>query len=98
MLSLDGDEPLHVPTLPQDMRKPPLMVLGDVDGEELADAEPGAQEGGNERMVPESLGGAAAYPGTEGLGRATTATVVHCTMGVIVSDFFLTKLMLMLFW
>src|ERR687891_2071346 len=36
--------------------------------------------------------------GTEGLGRATTATVVHCTMGVIISDFFLTKLMLMLFW
>jgi len=36
--------------------------------------------------------------GTEGLGRATTATVVHCTMGIIVSDFFLTKLMLMLFW
>src|SRR5215470_17389390 len=30
--------------------------------------------------------------GTEGLGRATTATVVHVTMGVIVSDFFLTKL------
>jgi phospholipid/cholesterol/gamma-HCH transport system permease protein len=36
--------------------------------------------------------------GTEGLGRATTATVVHVTMGVIVSDFFLTKLFLMLFW
>src|SRR6267142_358100 len=36
--------------------------------------------------------------GTEGLGRATTATVVHCTMGVIISDFFLTKLMLMIFW
>jgi phospholipid/cholesterol/gamma-HCH transport system permease protein len=36
--------------------------------------------------------------GTEGLGRATTATVVHCTMAVIVSDFFLTKLMLMIFW
>jgi phospholipid/cholesterol/gamma-HCH transport system permease protein len=36
--------------------------------------------------------------GTEGRGRATTATVVHCTMGIIVSDFFLTKLMLMLFW
>src|ERR671937_3063262 len=36
--------------------------------------------------------------GTEGLGRATTATVVHVTMAVIVSDFFLTKLMLMLFW
>jgi phospholipid/cholesterol/gamma-HCH transport system permease protein len=36
--------------------------------------------------------------GTEGLGRATTATVVHVTMGVIVSDFFLTKLLLMLFW
>src|SRR5256712_3821540 len=36
--------------------------------------------------------------GTEGLGRATTATVVHVTMGVIVSDFFLTKLILILFW
>jgi phospholipid/cholesterol/gamma-HCH transport system permease protein len=36
--------------------------------------------------------------GTEGLGRATTATVVHVTMSVIVSDFFLTKLMLMIFW
>jgi phospholipid/cholesterol/gamma-HCH transport system permease protein len=36
--------------------------------------------------------------GTEGLGRATTATVVQVTMSVIISDFFLTKLMLMLFW
>jgi phospholipid/cholesterol/gamma-HCH transport system permease protein len=36
--------------------------------------------------------------GTEGLGRATTATVVHVTMAVIVSDFFLTKVFLMLFW
>ncbi len=36
--------------------------------------------------------------GTEGLGRATTATVVHVTMGVIVSDFFLTKLFLILWW
>ena len=36
--------------------------------------------------------------GTEGLGRATTATVVQVTMGVIVSDFFLTKLFLILFW
>jgi phospholipid/cholesterol/gamma-HCH transport system permease protein len=36
--------------------------------------------------------------GTEGLGRATTATVVHVTMGVIISDFFLTKLFLILFW
>jgi phospholipid/cholesterol/gamma-HCH transport system permease protein len=36
--------------------------------------------------------------GTEGLGRATTATVVQVTMGVIVSDFFLTKLFLSLFW
>jgi phospholipid/cholesterol/gamma-HCH transport system permease protein len=42
--------------------------------------------------------GLATEGGTEGLGRATTATVVHVTMGVIVSDFFLTKLMLMLFW
>jgi len=36
--------------------------------------------------------------GTEGLGRATTNTVVHVTMGVIVADFFLTKILLMLFW
>ena len=36
--------------------------------------------------------------GTQGLGRATTATVVQVTMGVIVSDFFLTKLLLILFW
>ena len=36
--------------------------------------------------------------GTEGLGQATTATVVHVAMGVIISDFFLTKLFLMLFW
>src|SRR5207245_9014351 len=35
--------------------------------------------------------------GTEGLGRATTATVVQLTMGVIVSDFFLTKIFLMIF-
>jgi phospholipid/cholesterol/gamma-HCH transport system permease protein len=36
--------------------------------------------------------------GTEGLGRATTATVVHVAVGVIVSDFFLTKLFMILFW
>ena len=36
--------------------------------------------------------------GTEGLGRATTATVVQVAMGVIISDFFLTKLFLILFW
>lgn len=42
--------------------------------------------------------GLATEGGTEGLGRATTATVVHVTMGVIVSDFFLTKFFLMLFW
>ena len=36
--------------------------------------------------------------GTEGLGRATTATVVQVTMAVIVSDFFLTKLFLTLFY
>jgi phospholipid/cholesterol/gamma-HCH transport system permease protein len=36
--------------------------------------------------------------GTEGLGRATTTTVVHVAMGVIISDFFLTKLFLLLFW
>jgi phospholipid/cholesterol/gamma-HCH transport system permease protein len=36
--------------------------------------------------------------GTEGLGRSTTDTVVQVAMAVIVSDFFLTKLMLILFW
>ena len=36
--------------------------------------------------------------GTEGLGRATTDTVVHVTMAVIVSDFFITKLFLTLFY
>jgi phospholipid/cholesterol/gamma-HCH transport system permease protein len=36
--------------------------------------------------------------GTEGLGRATTATVVQVAIGVIISDFFLTKVFLMLFW
>jgi phospholipid/cholesterol/gamma-HCH transport system permease protein len=36
--------------------------------------------------------------GTEGLGQATTATVVQVAMAVIVSDFFLTKLLLMIFW
>jgi len=42
--------------------------------------------------------GLATEGGTEGLGRATTATVVHVTMGVIVADFFLTKLLLIIFW
>jgi phospholipid/cholesterol/gamma-HCH transport system permease protein len=42
--------------------------------------------------------GLATTGGTEGVGRATTATVVHVTMGVIVADFFLTKLLLSLFW
>jgi len=36
--------------------------------------------------------------GTEGLVRSTTDTVVEVAMAVIVSDFFLTKLMLLLFW
>src|SRR5437870_2016623 len=36
--------------------------------------------------------------GTEGLGRATTATVVQVAMGVIISDFFITKLFLLMFW
>jgi phospholipid/cholesterol/gamma-HCH transport system permease protein len=42
--------------------------------------------------------GLATDGGTEGLGRATTATVVQAAMAVIISDFFLTKLMLFLFW
>ena len=36
--------------------------------------------------------------GTEGIGRATTRTVVQVTMGVIIADFFLTRLFLFLFW
>jgi phospholipid/cholesterol/gamma-HCH transport system permease protein len=42
--------------------------------------------------------GLATTGGTEGLGRSTTATVVQVAMGVIVSDFFLTKLLLVIFW
>jgi phospholipid/cholesterol/gamma-HCH transport system permease protein len=42
--------------------------------------------------------GLATEGGTEGLGRSTTATVVQVAMAVIVSDFFLTKLLLFLFW
>lgn len=36
--------------------------------------------------------------GTEGIGRATTGTVVQVAMGVIIADFFLTRLFLFLFW
>jgi phospholipid/cholesterol/gamma-HCH transport system permease protein len=42
--------------------------------------------------------GLATDGGTEGLGRATTATVVQAAMAVIISDFFLTKLFIFLFW
>lgn len=42
--------------------------------------------------------GLAASGGTEGLGRSTTDTVVQVAMAVIISDFFLTKLLLFLFW
>jgi phospholipid/cholesterol/gamma-HCH transport system permease protein len=42
--------------------------------------------------------GLATEGGTEGLGRATTDTVVEVTMSVIISDFFLTKFFLLLFW
>jgi phospholipid/cholesterol/gamma-HCH transport system permease protein len=42
--------------------------------------------------------GLATEGGTEGLGRSTTATVVQVAMGVIISDFFLTKFLLFLFW
>ena len=40
--------------------------------------------------------GLAMTGGTEGLGRATTATVVQVSVAVIVADFFLTKLFLLL--
>ena len=36
--------------------------------------------------------------GTEGLGRSTTATVVQVAMGVIISDFFITRLFLFMYW
>jgi phospholipid/cholesterol/gamma-HCH transport system permease protein len=42
--------------------------------------------------------GLATEGGTEGLGRATTDTVVEVAMAVIISDFFLTKLLIILFW
>ena len=42
--------------------------------------------------------GLATEGGTEGLGRATTDTVVEVAMAVIISDFVLTKLLLILFW
>ncbi len=42
--------------------------------------------------------GLATEGGTEGLGRSTTATVVQVAMGVIISDFFLTRFFLFLFW
>lgn len=42
--------------------------------------------------------GLATSGGTEGLGRSTTATVVQVAMAVIISDFFLTRLLLYLFW
>jgi phospholipid/cholesterol/gamma-HCH transport system permease protein len=42
--------------------------------------------------------GLATEGGTEGLGRSTTSTVVQVAMAVIISDFFLTKLLLFLFW
>jgi phospholipid/cholesterol/gamma-HCH transport system permease protein len=40
--------------------------------------------------------GLAMTGGTEGLGRATTATVVQVSIAVIIADFFLTKIFLML--
>jgi len=42
--------------------------------------------------------GLATTGGTEGLGRSTTDTVVQVAMAVIISDFFLTKLLIFLFW
>ena len=42
--------------------------------------------------------GLATTGGTEGLGSSTTDTVVQVAMAVIISDFFLTKLLLFLFW
>ena len=41
VLLLDGKELLHMPALPEDMHKPALVILHDVDGEEFTDTEPG---------------------------------------------------------
>ena len=43
-----------------------------------------------------SYNGLAMSGGTEGLGRATTATVVEASVAVIIADFFLTKIFLLL--
>jgi phospholipid/cholesterol/gamma-HCH transport system permease protein len=43
-----------------------------------------------------SYNGLAMTGGTEGLGRATTATVVEASVSVIIADFFLTKIFLLL--
>ena len=43
-----------------------------------------------------SYNGLAMTGGTEGIGRATTATVVEVSVAVIIADFFLTKLFLLL--
>src|SRR6267142_6470893 len=42
--------------------------------------------------------GLATEGGTEGLGRSTTATVVQVAMGVFISDFFITRLFLFMYW
>ena len=55
MLPLDGNELLHMPTLPEHMHKASLVILGNVDGEQFTDPESGPSEGRDERMVPEPL-------------------------------------------
>ena len=55
VLSLDGDEALHVPALPKHIHKPLLVILGDIDSEEFTNAEAGPEECGNEGMIPEPL-------------------------------------------
>ena len=45
-----------------------------------------------------SYNGLSMTGGTEGIGRATTATVVEVSVGVIIADFLLTKLFLLLYW
>jgi hypothetical protein len=45
-----------MPALAERVHKPPLVVLHDVDGQEFADPEPGAQKGRDERIVPQPFG------------------------------------------
>jgi hypothetical protein len=62
MLLLDGDEPLDVLALPEHLDKPPRVILGDVDGEELAGPKARPYERRNQGMLPQPLIGPTLLP------------------------------------